>query len=245
MKNKKLSILLFGILIISLFSCGQTTFEIIKVFNGEEVRKKITVWGYDGADCRTYLSKFKVNNYYLITFFQESHEKPLEFAISSCVQYWLDANNEKKVVIGFNNENQNQISYNEVWNYFHGEQTNELTPSDFKEIFQLALDLPKLQKYYHTDIDSTRKQVIIQNFGEANDNKLVGVSKFEKQIIIMTEEEIDNKQIKSFFVLGDWVCGRNSVRMQLSYVGENILVSYMFKKIDDKWTIVNSELWEE
>ena len=32
MKNKKLSILLFGILIISLFSCGQTTVEIPKEF---------------------------------------------------------------------------------------------------------------------------------------------------------------------------------------------------------------------
>lgn len=159
--------------------------------------------------------------------------------------YWLDAENEKKVVTGAISEKQNQITYDEVWDYFHGDITNELTPSDFKEIFQLALDLPNLQNYYHTDIDSTRKQVIIQNFGEANHNKLVGVSKFQKQIIIMTEEEIENQQIKSFFVLGDWVCGLNSVRMQLSYVGENILVSYMFKKIEDKWTIVNSELWEE
>ena len=123
-------------------------------------------------------------------------------------------------------------------------QTDKLLPTDFKEIFQLAFDYTDLQQYYHTDIDSIRRQVIIQDFGTANHNNLIGVIKFGKQIIIQTENEINNKQVKNYFVLGDWVCGTNSVRMQLSYVGEGLLISYLFKKIDDKWIIVNSNLEE-
>lgn len=121
----------------------------------------------------------------------------------------------------------------------------ELTTTDFKEIFQLALDFPRLQQYFHEDTDSSREQIIIPYFGDAKHNNLKGVEKFGKQIKILTKEEIKKKQIKFYFVLGDWVCGLNSVRLQLSYVGEGLTASYMFVKEDGKWSIMNSELWEE
>jgi hypothetical protein len=102
-----------------------------------------------------------------------------------------------------------------------------------------------MQQYFHIDTDTTRKQIIIQYFGEANHSNLIGVKKFDRQIKIMTEEEIKKQKIKSYFVLVDWICGLNSVRMQLSYVGEGLIASYMFKKVDDKWTILNTELREK
>ena len=219
--------------------------EIVKVYYGQETRKTVTVWGDNGNLYRPYLSIFKIDNYYVIAFEQDSKENPSEYAISNCGEYWLTADNEKKNATGAVSEKQNEIAFSDLWEFFHGDKTKELTPTDFKEIFQLALDLPKLQQYFHIDTDITRKQIIIQYFGDTKHNNLTGVKKFGRQIKIMTEEEIKKQQIKFYFVLGDWVCGLTSVRLQLSYVGEGLTTSYMFKKVDDKWTISDSELWEE
>lgn len=219
--------------------------EIVKVYYGQETRKTVTVWGDNGNLCRPYLSIFKTDNYYVIAFEQDSKDNTSEYAISNCGDYWLTAYNEKKIATGQVTEKQNEIAFSDLIEFFHGDKTKKLTPTDFKEIFQLALDLPELQQYFHIDADTTRNQVIIKYFGEAKHNNLIGVYKFGKQIKIMTEEEIKKQEIKFYFVLGDWVCGLNSVRLQLSYVGEGLTTSYMFKKVDDKWTILNSELWEE
>jgi hypothetical protein len=219
--------------------------EIIKVYHGQETRKTVKVWGDNGKQCRPYLNIFKTDNYYVIAFEQDSKENPLDYAISNCGDYWLTADNEKKIATGSVSEKQNEITFSDLLEFFHRDKTKDLTPTDFKEIYQLALDLPKLRQYFHIDTDTTRKQIIIQYFGEANHNNLIGVKKFDRQIKLMTEEEIKKQKIKSYFVLGDWVCGINSVRMQLSYVGEGLTASYMFKKVDNKWTILNSELWEE
>jgi hypothetical protein len=228
--------------------------EIIKIFHGQETRKTVTVWGDNGALCRPYLNTFRINNYYIIAFEQGSditeinankEEKKTDYAISNCGDFWLTADYEKKVATGAVSKTQNKIGFGDLWEFFNGDKTKELTPRDFKEIFQLALDLPKLQQYLHIDTDTTRKQIIIQYFGDAKHNNLTGVKKFGRQIKILTEEEIKKQQIKFYFVVGDWVCGLNSVRLQLSYVGEGLTTSYMFKKVDEKWTILNSELWEE
>jgi hypothetical protein len=219
--------------------------EIIKVYHGKESRKTVTVWGDNGIQCRPYLNIFNVNNHYVIAFKQDSKENPFDYAISNCGDYWLTADIEKKIATGPVSEKQNQIAFENLWDYFHGEKTKDLTPTDFKEIFQLALDIPKLQQYFHVDSDTARKQIIIQDFGDAKHNNLTGVNKFGRQVKILSGEEIKDQNIKYYFVLGDWVCGLNSVRMQLSYVGEGLTTSYMFKKIDGKWTILNSELWEE
>ncbi|MES2560398.1 MAG: hypothetical protein V4590_11690 [Bacteroidota bacterium] len=124
------------------------------------------------------------------------------------------------------------------------DQTDKLLPMDFKEIFQLAINLQQLQQYYHIDSDTSRRQIVFQFFGNANHNKLNGVIKFGRQVIIMTEDEIKQRQIKSYFVVGDWVCGTNSVRLQLEYPIEGLLVSYMFKKTNGNWAIAHSNLAE-
>jgi hypothetical protein len=62
---------------------------------------------------------------------------------------------------------------------------------------------------------------------------------------MMSEEDIMKQQIHFYIVLGDWVCGLNSVRMQLSFVGEGLTASYMIKKVEGKWTILNYEIWED
>ncbi len=42
------------------------TVEIIKKYKGKETRQRIKIWGDGGADCRPYLSNFKIGEYYLI-----------------------------------------------------------------------------------------------------------------------------------------------------------------------------------
>lgn len=228
--------------------------EIIKIFHGQETRKTVTVWGDNGALCRPYIYTFSINNYYIIAFEKGSditglnaytEEKKTDYAISNCGDFWLTAENEKQVATGVVSKSQNKIGFSDLWEFFDGDKTKELTSIDFIEIFQLALDLPKLQQYFHIDSDTTRKQIIIQYFGDAEHHNLTGVKKFGSQIKIMTEDEIKKQQIKFYFVVDNWVCGLNSVRLQLSYVGEGLTTSYMFNKVDDNWTILNTEQWEE
>ena len=76
------------------------------------------------------------------------------------------------------------------------DQTDKLLPKDFKDIFQLAIDLHQLQQYYHIDTDTSRRQIIFQFFGYAKQDKLKGVTKFGIQAIIMTEDEIKQRQKK-------------------------------------------------
>ena len=173
--------------------------EIIKVFYGQETRKTITVWGDNGNLCRPYLSVFKTNNYYVIAFEQDVKDNPSDYAISNCGDYWLTADIEKEIAIGPISESQKEITFSDLLKFFYEEKTMELTTTDFKEIFQLALDFPRLQQYFHEDTDSSREQIIIQYFGDAKHNNLKGVEKFGKQIKILTEEEI--KKNKSSFIL--------------------------------------------
>jgi hypothetical protein len=221
--------------------------EILEVFKGVDNRKTVKVWGDVGHLCRPYLNQFSVDSLYVIAFqkgekgseFGHLNETENDYSISNCGEYWLKANRKSDTLIG----SESTIELNRLMGLY--DRTKDLTPADFKEIFQKALNFPDLQQYYHTDFDSTRKQVIIKYFGNANHNNLQGVSKFDRQIIIKTEGEIKEEGIKNYFGLGDWVCGTNSVRMQLYYPIEGVTLSLMFKKINNEWTITSNALWEE
>jgi hypothetical protein len=151
--------------------------EIIKTFKGNETRKSIVVWGDNGNLCRPYLSQFETGKYYVIAFdkgydgskgYVHSDEKTTDYSISNCGDYWLTANIETKTANGSVSATQSNISFGDLWEQFHGDKTKEMKPNDFKEIYQLAFDLPELQQYYHIETDTTRKQIIIQYFGEAD-----------------------------------------------------------------------------
>lgn len=124
------------------------------------------------------------------------------------------------------------------------DQKAKLLPKDFKDIFQMAIDLQQLQKFYHIENDTSRKQIVFRFIENANHDNLKGVTKFGRQVVMMTEVEINQRQIKSYFVVSELDCVTNSVRLQLEYPIEGLLVSYMFKKTNDNWAIVNFNLTE-
>ena len=96
--------------------------EIIEVYQGQETRKTITVWGDNGRQCRPYLNKFNVGDFYVIAFKQDSEENPRDYAISSCGDFWLSADNEKKIASGPIGEDQKEISLEDLREYFIGDK---------------------------------------------------------------------------------------------------------------------------
>ena len=116
-------------------------------------------------------------------------------------------------------------------------QSGHLLPEDYKHIFQLAVDHPALQPYFHVDTDSSRKQIYFQAFGHQNQENLQGVTKFGLQVIVLSKSEIRNKKIRNYFVVGDWSVATQTVRLQLEYPLEGLLLSYFFKKENEQWVV--------
>ncbi|MBB4805968.1 hypothetical protein HNP38_001240 [Chryseobacterium defluvii] len=101
--------------------------EIIQIFKGKETRKKIIVWGDNGNLCRPYLSKFRVNKHYVIAFysgikgsddFGHKGEKNNDYFISSCGEYWLDADINERNAQGLVLNDKKSISFKELDVFF-------------------------------------------------------------------------------------------------------------------------------
>ena len=84
--------------------------EIIDIYKGKETKKTIVVWGDNGMECRPYLSEFKIGEYYVIAFFKEK----VDYYISICGDYWLQADIEKKIANGSVAEKQNHINLSDL-----------------------------------------------------------------------------------------------------------------------------------
>ncbi len=83
--------------------------EVIDVYKGKETRKKLTVWGDNGMLCRPYLSNFDAGKHYLIAFDKaydgskgsvHKNERPTDYEISNCGEYWLTADIGKQTATG-------------------------------------------------------------------------------------------------------------------------------------------------
>ena len=106
-------------------------------------------------------------------------------------------------------------------------QKQDLMPvNEIREIIKLAIDYPDLQQYYHVDADPKRTPLIIKKFGLINSDNMKGIEKFGKDIVILTEEEIEKQDIKAYVTIGDWTYGGQNLRLQLEYVIEGVLVGF-------------------
>ena len=97
--------------------------EVVEVYKGKETRKKLTVWGDNGILCRPYLSQFDTGKYYVIAFYKASdgsnghvheNERPIDYAISICGDYWLKADMGKQKAVGAVTKKQTEIKLSEL-----------------------------------------------------------------------------------------------------------------------------------
>jgi hypothetical protein len=48
--------------------------ELMEVFKGQETRKKITIWGDDGKECRPYIDYFETEGVYYLSLYKYDNE---------------------------------------------------------------------------------------------------------------------------------------------------------------------------
>ena len=98
------------------------TVEIVKKYKGNESRKRIKIWGDDGAQCRPYIANFEVGKYYLIapTLITENSElgKKYDYDFFSCWTDYLTVDYDTGIVYGEYSKQRNKISLKELESSF-------------------------------------------------------------------------------------------------------------------------------
>lgn len=93
------------------------TVEIIKKYKGTESRKRIRIWGDDGAQCRPYITEFEVGKYYLIapTLIKENSElgKKDDYDFFFCWTDYLIVDYNKGIAYGEYSKRKNKIALKE------------------------------------------------------------------------------------------------------------------------------------
>ena len=90
------------------------TVEIIEKYIGSEERKKIKIWGDNGALCRPYIANFEIGKYYLIapsllTETDENGEKN-DYDFFSCFTDYLSVDFDKKIAYGDYSKKEKQVT---------------------------------------------------------------------------------------------------------------------------------------
>jgi len=80
------------------------TVEVIKKYKGSESRKKIKIWGDNGALCRPYIGDFEIGSYYLIApgILEENSElgNKNDYDFYSCWTDYLSVDYKNRMVYG-------------------------------------------------------------------------------------------------------------------------------------------------
>lgn len=84
---------------------GSMTVEIVKKYKGKENRKMIKIWGDNGAECRPYISNFKIGEYYLIATnqlgkYKLEGESATDYDFFSCNTNYLKVDMIRKKAFG-------------------------------------------------------------------------------------------------------------------------------------------------
>ena len=132
-----------------------------------------------------------------------------------------------------------------ISNVTFGQENQKLPNNELREIIELALNLPELQQYFHIDSNPERLPIKLKEFGQINSTNLNGIKKFGTEILILKSAEIKQKKVADYLNVADWTYVGNHLRLQLNYLIEGITVNYMFERVDSKWNIKSTELWEE
>ena len=131
-------------------------------------------------------------------------------------------------------------------NHMFAQDYQNLSVTEIREVLTLAINLPELQQYYHyVKDDDSRNQLIIKEYGLINPKNMKGVSKFEKEILVLSQTEINNRKVKRYLNVGDWSAVNDKLRLQLNYSAEGLTINYLFEKKNGSWNLVKSSIYEE
>ncbi|WP_211242127.1 hypothetical protein [Pontimicrobium aquaticum] len=90
------------------------TVEVIEKYIGLEKRKRIKIWGDNGALCRPYIANFEIGKYYLIapSKLTETTENGLkdDYEFFSCFTDYLSVDFGKKIAYGEYSKKENQVA---------------------------------------------------------------------------------------------------------------------------------------
>lgn len=90
------------------------TVEVVEKYFGSEKRKRIKIWGDNGALCRPYIANFEIGKYYLIApwTINETSENGAkgDYDFFSCFTDYLTVDYENKIAYGEYSKKENQVS---------------------------------------------------------------------------------------------------------------------------------------
>lgn len=100
------------------------TVEVIQKYKGEESRKRIKIWGDDGAQCRPYIANFKIGEYYLIApnklgEYRLENENIGDYDFFSCNTDYLKVDMDSKKAFGTYTKKRNEIDLKEFEKQFN------------------------------------------------------------------------------------------------------------------------------
>lgn len=129
--------------------------DVVQVLKGEEGRRRLTVWGDNGMQCRPYVSYFPEKTRWVISMFRhpdeeagkdlrnlrdplpESDAKPPYYVLSACGGYWLEIRGENAHgAVNQGYEVKEMVPVPQLIRWFEGGAKGELSPvspSDAKE----------------------------------------------------------------------------------------------------------------
>lgn len=96
------------------------TVEIIKKYKGTESRKRIKIWGDDGAQCRPYIAEFNIGGCYLIAPTRIKENSGIgrkdDYDFFSCWTDYMIMDMDKGIAFGEYSKNRNEITLREFEN---------------------------------------------------------------------------------------------------------------------------------
>jgi len=122
---------------------------------------------------------------------------------------------------------------------------NKSKIEEVENILTQVINWTALEKYYHSDTDSTRKPLVIQSYYEIKANNSIKLTKFGTPVVFKTEDEIKKERVKAFITLEMFNIASNYVKVNLKYDIEGVYaILYFYRNsIDKTWTLSKSDSW--
>lgn len=124
-------------------------------------------------------------------------------------------------------------------NYPQIKERNRKEKDDVIQMLEIALTNPEIRKY----IEDTTMNLIVQEYYEINKRNNLKISCFEKEIELLSKEEIKLRDIKEYLIIDEINIGVYSVLIDFQVMPEfSVGILDAFYKENDEWQL--NKRWE-